>query len=142
MKNLLLPALLALLLLGSAKLPIEYTVTITVTGLENTSGDVIVSLYNKDDGFPQEIKKSLQARKIPATSKSIVATFQVPVGVYAASVVHDENRNGDMDKNWLGIPTEAYCFTNNATGFMSPPSFSSASFVVKANVSQTIKLIY
>lgn len=136
--------LVLLSLLGESKYAqtTEYTVTISVSGLENTTGDIIVSLYNRGDGFPQEIKKSIKAQKIAATSKPITATFKVPTGVYAVSVVHDENKNGDMNKNFLGIPTEGYCFSNNATGFMSPPSFSDASFVVKGNVAQSVKMIY
>lgn len=133
---------LAAWLWGSAPQTPTYTVAITVKGLENTTGDVIVSLYNRSDGFPREIKKSIQARKIPASSTSIVAKFTVPTGIYAVSVVHDENRNGDMDTNFLGIPTEGYCFSNNATGFMSPPSFTSACFVVKAQVAQVVDMIY
>lgn len=30
-------------------------------------------------------------------------------GIYAVSVLHDENNNGLMDKNFFGIPTEGYC---------------------------------
>ena len=41
---------------------------------------------------------------------------------------NDENMNGKLDTNWLGIPTEGYGFSNDAKGMLGPPSFSAASF--------------
>jgi len=34
---------------------------------------------------------------------------------------HDLNSNDELDKNFLGIPTEPYAFSNNARGFGLPP---------------------
>jgi len=44
------------------------------------------------------------------------------------AVIHDENMNGKLDTNWLGIPKEGYGFSNNARGVAGAPSFSAASF--------------
>ena len=44
------------------------------------------------------------------------------------AVVHDENMNGKLDTNRLGIPTEGYGFSNGARAVLGPPSFSAASF--------------
>lgn len=52
----------------------------------------------------------------------------IPPGTYAMAVVHDENMNGKLDTNWLGIPTEGYGFSNNAKAVLSAPPFSDASF--------------
>ncbi len=32
-------------------------------------------------------------------------------GTYALAVIHDENGNGKLDTNWVGIPTEGYGFS-------------------------------
>ena len=42
----------------------------------------------------------------------------------------DENNNGKLDKNLVGIPLEPYGFSNNARGFLGPPSFGDARFQV------------
>ena len=52
----------------------------------------------------------------------------VAPGVYAISAFHDENSNGRLDTNFLGIPTESWCASRDAKGFMGPPSFEDAKF--------------
>lgn len=52
----------------------------------------------------------------------------IPPGTYAIAVVHDENMNGELDVNWLGVPSEGYGFSNDATGILGAPSFTAASF--------------
>ena len=52
----------------------------------------------------------------------------IPPGTYAIIVIHDENRNGKLDTNWLGVPKEDYGFSNDAEAFLSAPSFSAATF--------------
>jgi uncharacterized protein (DUF2141 family) len=38
-------------------------------------------------------------------------------------VIHDENRNGELDTNMFGIPKEGYGFSSGAKVTMSAPSF-------------------
>ena len=65
----------------------------------------------------------------------------IPPGTYARAVIHDEDMNGKLDTNWLGIPTEGYGFSNDATGVLGPPPFSAASFKYDGqNVDLTMSL--
>jgi uncharacterized protein (DUF2141 family) len=41
---------------------------------------------------------------------------------------HDENDNGKLDTNWIGIPKEGLASSNNAKGRMGPPKWRDASF--------------
>jgi len=52
----------------------------------------------------------------------------IPPGTYALAVIHDENMNGKLDTNWLGIPKEGYGFSNDVKALLGAPSFSAASF--------------
>jgi uncharacterized protein (DUF2141 family) len=62
-----------------------------------------------------------------ATGDSITVVFEnLKPGKYAVSVLHDANKNKDLDKNKLGIPKEGFGFSNNVTGAMGPPSFKRA----------------
>jgi uncharacterized protein (DUF2141 family) len=56
--------------------------------------------------------------------------IDLPPGRYAIIVFHDENDDGRLNKSMLGIPNEGYGFSNNATGFLSAPSFESAAVEV------------
>lgn len=67
----------------------------------------------------------------------------IPPGTYAMAVVHDENMNGKLDANWIGVPTEGYGFSNNAKALLGPPSFSAASFRYDGrNIDLTMRLNY
>jgi uncharacterized protein (DUF2141 family) len=64
-----------------------------------------------------------------AGQQSVVFTNLTP-GAYAVIIFHDENDNGKLDKNPLGMPTEAYAISNNARSFLSAPHFKDAAVVL------------
>ena len=67
----------------------------------------------------------------------------IPPGTYAMAVVHDENMNGKLDTNWMGIPTEGYGFSNDAKALLGAASFSAASFLYDGrNIDLTMRLNY
>jgi uncharacterized protein (DUF2141 family) len=49
----------------------------------------------------------------------------------AILILHDENSNGKMDTNLLGIPTEGYGVSRDARRPFGPPVFEDAAIVVK-----------
>ncbi|MGC4066312.1 MAG: DUF2141 domain-containing protein [Polyangiaceae bacterium] len=49
-------------------------------------------------------------------------------GVYGISAYHDENANGKLDTNVLGMPTEDYGASRDARGTFGPPRFEDAKF--------------
>lgn len=67
----------------------------------------------------------------------------VPAGTYALVVLHDENMNGRVDSNWIGIPKEGYGFSNDARSSLSAPSFKDAGFVYDGGtLEMTVHLHY
>ncbi|QDW22966.1 DUF2141 domain-containing protein [Flavobacterium sp. KBS0721] len=102
--------------------------TIAVSGLKNNSGTLKVGLYNSDGTFLKTTYKSV-ASKIK-DNKAMVTFDNLPAGEYAISTYHDENNNGKLDKNMMGIPSEDYAASNNAKGFMGPPAYKDAKFVI------------
>ncbi|NUO00517.1 MAG: DUF2141 domain-containing protein, partial [Saprospiraceae bacterium] len=63
-------------------------------------------------------------------------------GKYAVQLYHDENGNGKMDFNLLGIPKEGYGFSNDARGFMSEPAFEKQLFSLDQDRTIQIRLSY
>ena len=59
-------------------------------------------------------------------------------GMYAISVLHDENSNKDMDQSKIGIPKEGYGFSNNASISLGPPSFQKAKIELQPGHRNTI----
>jgi uncharacterized protein (DUF2141 family) len=122
------------------------TLTIRVIGLRNSKGQIAIALFNGETGFPGDKSKAirtLQARIDPQTLMAQVTLNDLPRGVYAVSVFHDENMNGQLDKNVVGIPKEGYGASNNPKKSMAPPKFADAKFPLdQPEKVLEIKLLY
>ena len=105
---------------------------VTIEGLRNTAGDVVVCLWrSQDQGFPNCTKgRPWKTLKAPA-SKPIVNFSDVPPGTYAVSMFHDEKRKGEPETNFFGMPTSAVGLANNPrVGPTNRPTFDKAKVVV------------
>jgi uncharacterized protein (DUF2141 family) len=121
--------LLLLVLTASASAMAQGTIIVRVVAFRAATGNIHLSLYNKEERFPDKDMR-IRLLKVPVTNSSVVEMkFEnVPYGTYAIAGLHDENRSGDMDYTWMGMPKEGYCFSNDAKPFLSAPSFSEAKF--------------
>ena len=104
-------------------------ITFIVEGVKNNSGSIYVGVYNSAETFPKKGKHVKGCiSEIESTEKAVTLVCKVDSGTYAAAVFHDENNNGKLDKNFMGIPKENYGFSNNASGVFGPPDFADAAF--------------
>ena len=78
----------------------------------------------ESDGDDTGVAARIQER---VTKGQYQRSFDIPPGTYAIKLHIDENENGELDTNFLGIPKEQYGFSNNAKAF-GIPKFESASF--------------
>ncbi len=98
--------------------------------VRNDAGQVGCTLYTAETGFPKDPTAAAQRKWCPiAHEESICAFDPIPAGTYAVACFHDENKNGKFDTGLFGIPVEGSAASNNAKGFMGPPSFKDAKFV-------------
>ena len=105
------------------------SIEVQVQGLRSTKGRVRVLLFDSADGFPSSPDSAMRARSLEAGDESISARFEsVNYGKYAVSVLHDENENGALDKNLLGIPQEGYGVSRNPKPGFGPPGYDEAVF--------------
>lgn len=90
--------------------------------------------YGRDSFLSNRRDRVFQGKNIKPQGNSIQAQFNgLKPGKYAVAVYHDENNNGDLDTNLVGIPNEAYGFSNNASGLFGPPAFEDAGFEIWDN---------
>ena len=116
--------------------------TVKVADLRNHKGDLIFGVFKTADGFPNVKEKSVNWQVKPA-GDSVVFTAKLPPGKYGASVLHDENRNGQMDRDSIGIPIEGYGVTNNPKPAMRAAKFDEALFTLpKEGKEMTISIQY
>jgi uncharacterized protein (DUF2141 family) len=122
------------------------SLTIRIVGAKSSKGQIAIAVFNGEAGFPGDKSKTvrtLQAGIDPQTLIAQVTLKNLPRGVYAVAVFHDENMNGRLDKNVLGIPKEGYGASNNPRKSMGPPKFAEAKFQLdQPEKVLEIKLLY
>ena len=103
--------------------------TVKVDGVPSAKGTVLLDLDDSAAGWDNKAKPVATAG-VKAVKGDVTYTFKnVPPGTYAVGVIHDENDNGKLDTNFLGIPKEGYGFSNNTTA-MRKPTFEEAHFEI------------
>jgi len=119
-------------------------VSIAVEGLRNSSGVVALTLYPDDPARFLKPRGSLYVTQVNARAGLAQACIYVPSpGAYGIALYHDENANGKIDRNGLGIPKEGFGFSNNPRIFLSAPSFAKVRFVTNGGgVSTRIRMKY
>jgi uncharacterized protein (DUF2141 family) len=105
-------------------------IAVVIGGLRNEAGNLSVALFNEQKGFPGKYENAYMKILVPAAETSHTVVFEnIPSGTYAIAVRHDENGNGKLDTNFLGMPKEGVGTSNNPRTRFGPPSFKDSSFV-------------
>ena len=130
-----------LLSMTGAGMSFAADITVEILALPNTKGMVMVSLFDRAMGFPSAVSYGQQiaaSRQVAGQPLRVVFT-DVPAGRYAIAAFHDEDGNGKLTTNIMGIPTEVMDFSNKAKASFGSPSFDSAAIEVGAQ-GATVKL--
>ena len=120
------------------------TLTVHVDKLRNANGLVQFALYNREDTLPDEhFEKFYKIAVAPIENRAASIVFEdLPPGVYAVNILHDENENGQIDRRFL-LPKEGIGFSNyESIGITNKPTFSKASFELKGDKDIVVKVIY
>jgi uncharacterized protein (DUF2141 family) len=106
----------------------ELQLTVRINGLENNEGKVMIALCNSREDYEAK-EKAFRTAALDIREQTAIHTFiNIPQGEYALKVFHDEDENGELNANFLGIPSEAYGFSNNARGSFGPASWEDVRF--------------
>lgn len=104
-------------------------ITLEITGISANGGQVQVAVFNSEATFLDEKKYfKLVGQPVVNGQKTMTFSLDLPPGDYAISAFHDENGNGKLDKNWVGIPTEPYGFSNNFIAKWGKPTWEKTRF--------------
>lgn len=104
--------------------------SVDVAGLKNANGKVRVGVYSRAEDF---LKLPMRTAAVDAQAGTVrLVIADLPAGDYALSVFQDENGNGKLDTNPVGMPIEPYGFANDAAGSFGPPGFQQALLHVAA----------
>lgn len=115
---------------------------ITIANVVSNKGDLLVTLFDRAEGFPGQASAAQPSRKLKPDGSTVQLSFSnLAPGRWAVMVLQDFNGNGRADTNLVGLPTEPYGASNNRLPKLSPPKFEDALVEVGAQgASITIEL--
>jgi|TARA_B100000315_G_scaffold128754_1_gene118433 uncharacterized protein (DUF2141 family) len=106
---------------------------VAISDEEDRRGLVGVALWAGAEGFPEVIDHALRTSYVERVDGKARVMFDgLEWGRYAVTVYHDRNDNRRFDKNWIGMPKEAWGVSNNVRPRLRGPRFDEAVFEVGA----------
>lgn len=112
-----------------------------VQGLASGTGQVLVAVFGAEGWLRKPIAAGRQEAAAQQGGALRIQIKDVPEGMVGVTVIHDQNGNGRLDMNAMGMPMEPTAFSNNAVGQFGPPRFEQAGFELKSPGARiTIKL--
>lgn len=99
--------------------------------MRNTDGYIRILVFNQAEGFPDEPKRAVFEMSLPAAEgQSFKLQDLQPGQEYALSITHDENGDGRLNTNFIGIPQEGIAVSGNPRMLFGPPSYDDCRFVL------------
>ena len=105
--------------------------TVQLNGVEARGGKLYVSVQTKE----QFMKNAGTAGEIvdAPSAGTFTATYDVPEGAYAVSIWHDDNGNGEFDRDHENaMPLDGWAMHNSST-LTGPPTFENVSIQVSSS---------
>lgn len=93
-----------------------------------STGTVALALFSSANTFG-DLRDPVRLETYSLDGRDSYALHDIPAGEYALMVYYDENDNLEIDKNFIGIPTEPLGFSNEYRP-KGPPSYARASFIL------------
>lgn len=102
--------------------------TLIIGNLKSTSAPVIVSVYGTTSKFPDPHGQLKEYKFKPHGNVLTAKITNLKFGTYAIATYQDENSSGEIDKNFIGMPTEGYAFSKNFKPTVKAPNFDQCRF--------------
>ena len=136
-------ALIGAAIVGLFSLPASADATtriqVPISQVRSDKGVIFVALYRQPNWLVPG--RYFRSQKVQAHHGTVVATFEgVPRGRYGIAVFHDENRNGRVDTNVVGMPAEGFGFSLKTP--LRKPSFGEVAFDVQPSAFAPTRLRY
>ncbi len=117
------------------------TFPIIIKNIRNAKGRLSIGVFKDAESFEKEKPyKIIIVPKKELVGGTVKATIELEPGVYALSILDDENSDYKMEYNMVGMPKEGFGFSNYYHGGLSKPNFKQ--FLVFINSSQKSPILF
>ncbi|MEL6668101.1 MAG: DUF2141 domain-containing protein [Bacteroidota bacterium] len=119
-----------------------WTLKLEVENIKTESGTIWVGLYQSSSDFLDREQAVLRAFSVNQSGSLIVDIPNLTDGKeYAIALFHDLNDNGELDTNWIGLPSEPWAFSGEPRTRLRLPRFEEVKFRFEASQNeQKVKL--
>lgn len=122
----------------------EIETELLIRNVKDSRGDFVISFYDNEGAFPK-VGREMLIEKVQVTD-TLPHLIKVKVpkeGWYAIAMFQDEDSNGKIKQDKVGIPEEPYAFSNNIHPKVAAPTFALCKFYISKSAAkpQEIRLI-
>jgi len=120
------------------------SITVDMSDIRNSDGNVKITLFDTSEGYPEDTGSVAEYAYSDIVDGKASCKFEgIAAGTYAIIILHDEDQDGDMTFNAVGIPKEGVGVSNNAKMKFGPPKWEDSKFEVpESGATQSIKMTY
>jgi uncharacterized protein (DUF2141 family) len=101
--------------------------TVVLHDVRAQTGLIKVALVDSQAGWDGQAAPVQATGAPPSGGQATFVFTDLKPGAYAVLITHDENGNGQLDTNAMGMPLEGYGFSNNPR-VMRKPTWDEARF--------------
>jgi uncharacterized protein (DUF2141 family) len=130
-----------LLLLIPARSGNSQTVEVFITGIRSEKGQFVIGVFKDDESFQKE-ESFMEKRFVKSgiSNSEMRVQFSLETGIYGLSLLDDENSNGKMEYNVVGIPKEGFGFSDYYHKGIKKPRFDSYKFSINKDQTKRITI--
>ena len=127
--------------INSKKTSAPILISVIIKDIKTPNGQILMGIYKDDVSFDKELPyKKVQAFKTKISNGILLVEVKLEPGKYGISLMDDENFNGKMDYNFIGIPKEGFGFSNYYHTGLTKPKLKSFLFEVIENKNTKVEV--
>lgn len=116
---------------------------IQISEIRSAKGNIIIQVYRDETGYEhQQPYKQFTFSKTNIKAGAMMIKFPIDAGKYGLTLLDDENSNGKMDKNFIGMPKEGFGFSDFFMETLKKPKFEQFQIDIKKTKSIAIRIKY
>jgi uncharacterized protein (DUF2141 family) len=116
------------------------TLVVTLSPVNNNRGPILYSVYDNEEAWNKQDRPRLEGA-VPSQEGEVGIQLTLAPGTYAFTAFHDENSNGNLDTNFLGMPKEFFGISNITRTLWSQPAWDEVKFDIAEGEPRELKIL-